>query len=204
MTVRTRPRIRRRRLGPVRLLLGALALAVALSAAVVIAFALAFLAGLTLTAAALVCAGVLTVRLTLWSRRRSRARAARHGWPAARERFHRLAAEYGEFECDPRAVARLPALADVSVPQTARFITAFTDAQALHTERRPPARVAVAYEHAVIAAEFAWHEARAEAERRQRPAPALAAALPRWVTDRLYRWVQRQSQAAERSAAHAT
>lgn len=202
MTVRTRPRIRR--LGPVRLLLGALALVVVLSAAAVTAFALAFLAGVTLSVAALVGAGLLTVRLTLWSRRRSRAHAARHGWPAARERFHRLAAEYGEFECDPRAVARFPALADVSVPQTAQFITAFTDAQALHTERKPPARVAVAYERAVSAAEFAWHEARVEAERRQRPARALTAALPRWITDRLSRWVQRQFQTADRSAAHAT
>jgi hypothetical protein len=194
-------RIRQRRLGPARLFLGVFAIACVLCAAVAISFALAFLASIALTTVALVGVAVLVVRFTLWSRRRSR---ARYGWPAARERFHRLAIEYAAFECDPLAVQRLPALADVSVPHTARFVTAFTEAQALHTERKPPAGVALAYEQAVTRAEFAWWEARAEAERRQRPTPALPAALPRWLTERLSRWMQRQPQTADRSAAHAT
>lgn len=196
MTVRPR----RRQLGAARLLLGSLAAAAVLTAGATLAFALAVLASIALTSVALAGALALGVKLTLWSRRRSR---ARHGWPAARERFHRLAAEYAAFECDPVAVLRLPALADVAVPATARFITAFSEAQALHTERKPPAGVASAYERAVTWAEFAWSEAVAEAERRQRPTPALTAALPNWITDRLYRWIQRRPQ-PERSAAHAT
>ena len=58
-------------------------------------------------------------------------------WSRARERFHRVRAEYAAYECDPILVLRLPALADVSVASTARFVDAFAEAQALETDALP-------------------------------------------------------------------
>src|SRR5262249_50115736 len=60
-------------------------------------------------------------------------------WRATRARFAQLRSEYGQFECDPLAVLRLPALTDVNVPSTARFVDAFAKAQALDTDTEPPA-----------------------------------------------------------------
>ncbi|MGH3845110.1 MAG: hypothetical protein ACRDS0_27325, partial [Pseudonocardiaceae bacterium] len=60
-------------------------------------------------------------------------------WRATRARFAQLRSEYGQFECDPLAVLRLPALADVMVPSTSRFVDAFAEAQALDTDTEPPA-----------------------------------------------------------------
>jgi hypothetical protein len=86
-------------------------------------------------------------------------------WPAARARFDRLRAEYAAYECDAMQVLRLPALADVSVPSTARFVDAFAEAQALHTEHDPGAEHATRFAAAVDSAERAWQAANDAARR---------------------------------------
>ncbi|GAA3103080.1 hypothetical protein GCM10010464_78030 [Pseudonocardia yunnanensis] len=86
-------------------------------------------------------------------------------WGKVRNRFHALRSAYAAFECDPMEVLRLPALADVSVPSTARFVDAFAEAQALDTDRFPPASHAAAFEAAVDRAERAWQAAREAAQR---------------------------------------
>jgi hypothetical protein len=86
-------------------------------------------------------------------------------WSAARKRFSTLRGEYAAHECDPMAVLRLPALSDVSVPSTARFVDAFAEAQALETETFPPASHAASFVQAVERAERAWRAARDAAER---------------------------------------
>ena len=59
-------------------------------------------------------------------------------WAHARQRFAALRGEYAAYECDPMAVLRLPALSDVTVPSTGRFVEAFAEAQALETDAFPP------------------------------------------------------------------
>jgi hypothetical protein len=86
-------------------------------------------------------------------------------WRAARERFDSLRGEYAAYECDPLAVLRLPALADVTVPATARFVDAFAEAQALDSEKPPPAEHLASFERAVDRAWRAWRAARDAAER---------------------------------------
>ena len=87
-------------------------------------------------------------------------------WAHARRRFDALRSAYAAYECDPMAVLRLPALADVTVPSTGRFVDAFAEAQALDTDAFPPeARHAPAFVAAVDRAERAWHAARDAAER---------------------------------------
>ncbi len=84
-------------------------------------------------------------------------------WAHARQSFHGLRAAYAAYECDAMQVLRLPALADVSVPSTARFIDAFAEAQALETDALPPH--APAFVAAVDRAERAWRAAHDAAER---------------------------------------
>ncbi len=86
-------------------------------------------------------------------------------WARVRSRFHALRDDYAAHECDTLAVLRLPALSDVSVPSTARFVDAFAEAQALETDHFPPPPHAIAFEHAVDKAERAWQAARDAAER---------------------------------------
>jgi len=86
-------------------------------------------------------------------------------WPAARDRFARLRSEYAAFECDPMRVLRLPALADVSVPSTARFVDAFADAQSLATDTHPGAEHAHRFVTAAEHAARSWSAAREAAER---------------------------------------
>jgi len=86
-------------------------------------------------------------------------------WTHARRRFDALRSAYAAYECDPMAVLRLPALADVSVASTARFVDAFAEAQALDTDAFPGGTHAPAYVAAVDRAERAWHAARQAAER---------------------------------------
>ena len=86
-------------------------------------------------------------------------------WARARNRFHALRAEYAAYECDAMAVLRLPALADVSVPSTGRFVGAFAEAQAFETDALPPGPHATQFVAAVDRAERAWHAAREAAER---------------------------------------
>jgi hypothetical protein len=86
-------------------------------------------------------------------------------WSRARARFADLRAAYAAHECDPMAVLRLPALSDVRVPSTARFVDAFAEAQALETDAFPPREHAAAFVTAVERAQRAWHAARDAAER---------------------------------------
>ncbi|MDQ0381646.1 hypothetical protein [Amycolatopsis thermophila] len=77
-------------------------------------------------------------------------------WEQARERYARIAGEYGSYESDPIQVLRRPALADPAVPSTSRFIDAFHEAMALHTESYPPTDLAKTYVEATENAEKAW------------------------------------------------
>lgn len=86
-------------------------------------------------------------------------------WSATRARFAELRGEYGQFECDPLAVLRLPALTDVTVPATGRFVDAFAEAQALDTDSEPPLAHRERFATAVDQAWRAWHAARDAAER---------------------------------------
>lgn len=86
-------------------------------------------------------------------------------WRAARARFAELRTEYGQFECDPLAILRLPALTDVTVPSTSRFVDAFAEAQALDTDTEPPGPHRARYVSAVDQAWRAWTAARDAAER---------------------------------------
>lgn len=86
-------------------------------------------------------------------------------WSAARARFVQLRSEYGQFECDPLAVLRLPALADVTVPSTSRFVDAFAEAQALDTDTEPPPNHQARFTAAVDQAWRAWRAALDAAER---------------------------------------
>ena len=86
-------------------------------------------------------------------------------WARALARFHALRAEYAAFECDPMKVLRLPALADVSVASTARFVDAFAEAQAMETDQYPTGEHGAGFVAAVDRAERAWQAAREAAER---------------------------------------
>lgn len=86
-------------------------------------------------------------------------------WAGARQRFYALRAEYAAFECDTMQVLRLPALADVTVPSTARFVDAFAEAQALETDAYPQDPHSSQFVAAVDKAERAWKAARDAAER---------------------------------------
>jgi hypothetical protein len=86
-------------------------------------------------------------------------------WRAARRRFDTLRGEYAGYECDPLAVLRLPALADVTVPATARFVDAFAEAQALDTDTVPPVGHAAKFRLAVDRACRSWQAARDAADR---------------------------------------
>jgi hypothetical protein len=86
-------------------------------------------------------------------------------WQQARQRFHHLRGEYAAYECDPMRVLRLPALADVSVPSTARFVDAFAEAQGLETDAYPGPAHAPRFVAAVDRAERTWQAARDAAGR---------------------------------------
>jgi hypothetical protein len=129
-----------------------------------------------LAALPVLLAGTVTVAAVKHRRRRS---ALRRGaaagpapaprpevaWRSARERFAALRADYAAVECDPVQVLHRPALTDVSVGSTARFIDAFAEAQALETDAFPPAGHAASFVSAVDRAERAWHAAVEAADR---------------------------------------
>ncbi|MGI5125561.1 hypothetical protein ACQEVB_01985 [Pseudonocardia sp. CA-107938] len=105
--------------------------------------------------------------------------AKAHG--AARRRLATLRAEYAAFESDAVQVLRLPALVDVSVPSTARFVEDL--AAALVLDAATPRSVAALREYtsAVDRARRSWVAAR-EAARRIRDttlAPGEHAAVRR-------------------------
>ncbi|MBW0115836.1 hypothetical protein [Pseudonocardia abyssalis] len=145
---------------------------------VTLVLATTFAIGLTLAAAApLVLAGGIAFHVV---RRKVRARSAGTAplpgrpasrrrpdvvWGHARDRFHTLAAAYAAHECDAMSVLRLPALSDVTVPSTGRFVDAFAHAQALESDAYPGDDHAAQFVKAVDAAERAWRAAREAAER---------------------------------------
>ncbi len=86
-------------------------------------------------------------------------------WRATQARFDKLRSQYSQFECDPLAVLRLPALTDVTVASTARFVDAFAEAQALDTDAEPPTAHSARFATAVDQAWHAWHAARDAAQR---------------------------------------
>lgn len=139
---------------------------VALLAAVVDLF-LAAVAAITATVLA-VRRGVTRVRTVVHGHPQGRAgRMAEHDaarWHLARDRFAKLQAEYAAFEADPRAVAARPALADVTVPATARFVQAMGDAEFLATETEPAGPRRAEFAAAVDRAETAWQDAQRVAE----------------------------------------
>ncbi|HEY4006681.1 MAG TPA: hypothetical protein VGM60_16060 [Pseudonocardia sp.] len=92
-------------------------------------------------------------------------RAAESSWSGAHARFSVLQRAYAEYECNALAVLRLPALADVTVPATARFVDAFAHAQSLDTDTAPPAAHAADYQRAVDLAWRSWRAATEAAER---------------------------------------
>lgn len=139
----------------------------------------ALLAAVTDLVAALVAAATATVLLARRGVRRVRTvvlghpdgragRLAAHGaarWVLARDRFAALQAEYARAESDPREVAARPALLDVSVPATARFVEAFAAAHELATPGEPAdPRDREAFTVAVERAVAAWDEARRTAD----------------------------------------
>jgi hypothetical protein len=92
-------------------------------------------------------------------------KSLRQRWEQACERYDRVAGEYGGYESDALQVLRQPALADPAVPSTGRFIDAFHEAMALHTEQFPPEPMARQFIEAATSAEKAWAAAREAAEK---------------------------------------
>jgi hypothetical protein len=90
---------------------------------------------------------------------------SRSRWSAAAARHREIAAAFGAYECDPQAVLRRPALADVRQPATAQFVEAFGEACALATDRYPGRSVADAFAMAADRAARAWAAATETAER---------------------------------------
>lgn len=162
----------RRPVGPLLVLLGAALLAGAGLVTVTLVTVLVGFGQLLLLGV-----GTVVVMRSLQRRHRRRLRARQHragpvprppqtpDWPAARARFAALRSEYGQFECDPLAVLRLPALTDVTVPSTRRFVDAFAEAQALDTDTEPPHEHQARYVQAVDQACRAWRAALDAAER---------------------------------------
>jgi hypothetical protein len=99
------------------------------------------------------------------AQRQSPERILRARWTKARERYARVAEQYGAYEADALQVLRLPALADPEVPSTGRFIDAFHEAMALHTETFPPEPMAKQFIAATETAVHAWDAAREAAEK---------------------------------------
>jgi hypothetical protein len=89
-------------------------------------------------------------------------------WLRARDRFDALCVEYAAFETDPGALARRPALTEVSQPATAEFFDAFHDARVLRHEAEHAEWRRGEFVAAVDRVEAAWQEA-------QRVADELAA-----------------------------
>jgi hypothetical protein len=131
-------------------------------------------AWLILPATVVAFLGVLLLLTLLWRTGRAPGMLAAPGpravadraWESAVERHRALAAEYAAYECDPRSVLDLPALADVRQPATARFVDAFAESSALLTDRRPPEPYAGQFVEAVERAQRAWAAAREAARRR--------------------------------------
>jgi hypothetical protein len=86
-------------------------------------------------------------------------------WNRAKADFDRVRAEYTAHECDAMAVLRRPALSDVSVASTARFVDAFAEAQAMDTETYPGSPHGAGFVTAAERAARAWQAAQDAADR---------------------------------------
>lgn len=86
-------------------------------------------------------------------------------WEEAVARHRDTAQAFAAVECDLRELLRLPALADVEQPATARFIDAFAEANSLRTEQFPGREYAARFVAAVERAEQGWAAAVEAAER---------------------------------------
>lgn len=91
--------------------------------------------------------------------------SAEEAWRRARAEFQRVRAEFVAHETDPMAVLHRPALSDVSVGSTARFVDAFAAAQALDTDGYPGEPYGGSYVRAVEQARGAWRAAVDAADR---------------------------------------
>jgi hypothetical protein len=124
---------------------------------------------------------LLTVAMLLWPLLRSAevtvfvesaaswiTAGTRARWRAAVAGHAEVARSFAAYECDPEAVLRLPALADVRQPATAHSIDAFSAAAALHTDRYPGRVVAEQFTVAAQRAAHAWTAAVDAAERWRR------------------------------------
>jgi hypothetical protein len=105
--------------------------------------------------------------LWMWLRAQLAPDPWRERWDDAVERQRATAQAYAEFECDLQALLRLPALADVEQPATARFVDAFAEANALRTEQFPGPGYAQRFAGAVERAEQAWRAAVEAAEHKR-------------------------------------
>jgi len=105
--------------------------------------------------------------LWIWLRARFAPDPWRERWDDAVARHRATAQAFSDVECDLRALLRLPALADVGQPATARFIDAFAEANALRTEEFPGPEYAPRFVAAVERAEQAWAAAVEAAERKR-------------------------------------
>ena len=139
-------------------------------------------AALLAAVADLVAAAVAAIVATVLALRRgiTRVRTVVHGhpqgrmgrldehdaarWHLAKKRFAQLQAEYASFEADRTAVAARPALADVTVPATARFVQALSDAEFLATDTEPGGPRRAEFAAAVDRAAAAWQDAQRVAE----------------------------------------
>ncbi len=105
--------------------------------------------------------------LYLWVRAQLAPDPWRARWDDAVDRHRTTATTFAGFECDLDAVLRLPALADVEQPATARFVDAFAEANALRTDAFPGPEYARRFVEAVEHAEHAWSAAVEAAERKR-------------------------------------
>ena len=96
---------------------------------------------------------------------RAAAESTEEAWRRARADFQRVRAEFVAHETDPMAVLHRPALSDVSVGSTARFVDAFSAAQALDTDGYPDEPYGASYVRAVDQARRAWRAAVEAADR---------------------------------------
>lgn len=115
----------------------------------------------------LVATMVFRLVRAVWERTRRRPVRddVRARWDAAVTRHARTARDYAAFECDPAEVLARPALCDVSWPATARFVDAFAEASALHTETYPGPAAAAEFVRAADTAARTWTAAVDAAER---------------------------------------
>jgi hypothetical protein len=136
---------------------------------------------------------------------RRRRRSAGEWLATLSARFDAVREEYGRYQVDLLAVLDRPALADVSVPQTAAFITAYGVAQdSEHIVRgtRNPQTVAT-YQAAVRDLETAWRIARDYAARMGTDAiPAPERSKVTRAVDALHLALADGGNPAERQAAY--